>query len=92
MEAVVHIIVGGGTGGEGQAFTSGDTPSEVDIHGASMVRIQKMVMAAEAAAVVVVIAAVVEDLREKIINLVEMEVGARSKFASSVATLDSVGE
>jgi len=28
---------GGGTGGEGQAFTSGDTPSEVDIHpGASI--------------------------------------------------------
>ena len=38
-----------------------------------------MVMAAEAAEAVVVIAAVVEDLQEKIINLVEMEVMVRDQ-------------
>ena len=38
-----------------------------------------MVMAAEAAAVVVVIAAVVEDLRERIINLVEKEAQVRDQ-------------
>ena len=38
-----------------------------------------MVMAAEAAEAVVVIAAVVEDLREKIINLVEMEAQVRDQ-------------